>query len=111
MTYKEISTLVSSIGLPYAYYQFPDDTPQEPPFICFYYDDSTDLAADNVNYQRIRRMYLELYTATKDFTTENTVETTLIEAGIYFTREEEYLDSERMFMVVYEFEVVVTEEN
>ena len=26
MTYKEIATMVGSIGLPYAYYQFPEGT-------------------------------------------------------------------------------------
>lgn len=110
MTYKDISTLVSSIGLPYAYYQFPDDTPQAPPFICFLYEDDDDLAADNINYQRIRRVSLELYTSSKDFALENTVETVLNNAGLYYSRSEQYLDSERMMMVVYEFEVVVTDE-
>ena len=110
MTYKEISELVASVGVPYAYYQFPNDTPQQPPFICFLYEDSGDLVADNVNYQRIRRVSLELYTQTKDFTLENTVETVLNNAGLYYSRSEQYLDSERMNMVIYEFEVVVTEE-
>lgn len=111
MTYKEISTLVSSIGLPYAYYQFPNDTPQTPPFICFFFDVSNDLAADNVNYQPIRHVFLELYTSEKDFTTEAAVETALNGAEIFYSRSEQYLDSERLYMVVYEFEVVVTEEN
>lgn len=110
MTYKEISELVASVGVPYAYYQFPNDTPQQPPFICFLYEDSGDLAADNVNYQRIRRVSLELYTQAKDFALENTVETALNNAGLYYSRSEQYLDSERMNMVIYEFEVVVTEE-
>ncbi len=111
MTYKQISTLVSSIGLPYAYYQFPNDTPQTPPFICFFFDESDDLAADNINYQLIRHIFLELYTSEKDFATEATVETALKGAEIFYNRSEQYLDSERLYMVVYEFEVVVTEEN
>ena len=38
MTYQEIAQMIESIGLPYAFYQFPDDTEQAPPFICFLYD-------------------------------------------------------------------------
>ena len=110
MTYKEISTMIGTIGLPYAYHVFPNDTPQAPPFICFVYEDGDDLAADNINYQRIRRVALELYTAEKDITLEETVESVLNGAGLFYSRSEQYFDSERMLMVVYEFEVVVTEE-
>lgn len=111
MTYKEIATMVESIGLPYAYYQFPDGTDQACPFICFFLDSSNDFAADNTNYQKIRRLNIELYTDNKDFTLEQTVEDTLSGSGLVYYREETYLDSERMYMVSYETEIVITEEN
>ena len=53
MTYQEINTLIESIGVPSAYYQFTADTVVPPPFICFYFDVDNDLYADNVNYQKI----------------------------------------------------------
>ena len=62
MTYRQVAEMVSSIGVPYAYYQFPNNTGIAPPFVCFYFDSSNDFAADNVNYQRIRPLTLELYT-------------------------------------------------
>ena len=111
MTYKEIATMVESIGLPYAYYQFPNGTDQACPFICFFLDSSNDFAADNINYQKIRRLNIELYTDNKDFTLEQTVETVLNSNGLVYYREETYLDSERMYMVSYETEIVITEEN
>lgn len=111
MTYKEIATMVESIGLPYAYYQFPDGTDQACPFICFFLDSSNDFAADNTNYQKIRSLNIELYTDSKDFTLEQTVEDILSGSGLVYYREETYLDSERMFMVSYETEIVITEEN
>lgn len=111
MTYKEIATMVESTGLPYAYYQFPDGTDQACPFICFFLDSSNDFAADNTNYQKIRRLNIELYTDNKDFTLEQTVETVLNSNGLVYYREETYLDSERMYMVSYETEIVITEEN
>lgn len=111
MTYKQVATMVSGIGLPYAYYQFPEGTDQACPFICFYFTSSNDLAADDTNYQKIRPLVIELYTDNKDFTTEAAVETVLNSNGLVYAREETYLDTERMYMVTYMTEIVITEES
>lgn len=110
MTYKKVATMVAGIGLPYAYYQFPEGTAQACPFICFYFTNSNDLAADDTNYQKIRPLAIELYTDNKDFTTEAAVESALNSNGLVYAREETYLDSERMYMVTYTTEIVITEE-
>lgn len=107
MTYQDISTMVASIGLPYAYNEFPDGTDQAPPFICFLYDSSDDFAADNTNYAKIRPLVIELYTDNKDFTLEQTVETTLASNGLFYTRNETYIASERMFLVTFTMEVCI----
>lgn len=109
MTYAEVSTMINSIGLPYAYYQFPEGTAQACPFICFFFDNSNDLAADNTNYQRIRPLSIELYTDNKDFELEETVETALNNAGLVYSREESYLKTERMYMVTFMTDIVITE--
>ena len=111
MTYQQVAAMVRSIGVPYAYYQFPDGTGQACPFICFFFSDSNDLAADNTNYQKIRTLNIELYTDNKDFALEETVETVLNSNGLVYDRSESYLDSERMFMVVYTTDILITEEN
>lgn len=111
MTYRQVATMINSIGIPYAYYQFPDGTGQACPFICFFFSDSNDLAAENTNYQKIRTLNIELYTDNKDFALEETVETVLNSNGLVYDRSESYLDSERMFMVVYTTDILITEEN
>ncbi len=111
MTYKEINTMVEGIGIPYAYYQFPEGTDQPCPFICFYFPSSNDFAADNTNYQKIRPLVIELYTDNKDFALEDTVEAALNQGGLVFDRDESYIDSERMNMVTYTTEVIITEDN
>lgn len=108
MTYREVKTMVESIGLPFAYYQFTADTAVAPPFICFYFDESDDEPADNMNWVKIRTLYIELYTDEKDFELESTVEAVLAANDQFFTRSETYLDSERMMMVAYEMQVVIT---
>ena len=109
MTYKQVAEMVSSIGVPYAYYQFPNNTGIAPPFVCFYFNSSNDFAADNTNYQRIRQLSLELYTDNKDFTLEQTVENILNQNGLVYSREETYLDSEIMYMVTFMTEIIITE--
>ena len=84
MTYKQVAEMVGTIGVPYAYYQFPNNTGIAPPFVCFYFDSSNDFAADNVNYQRIRPLSIELYTDNKDFTLEQTVENVLNQNGLVY---------------------------
>lgn len=110
MTTQEIASMVASIGKPYAYYQFPEGTGQEPPFLCFFYDRDNDFKADSKNYQKIEHLIIELYTDNKDFALESTVESVLEAHGMVWTRDEEWLDDEKMVMVVYEMDVIITED-
>ena len=109
MTYQEVATMISGLNIPFAYYQFPENTEQACPFICFFFENSNDLAADNTNYQRIRTLSIELYTDNKDFALEESVESLLNSNGLVYTREETYLDSERMYMVTFTTDIVVTD--
>ena len=109
MTYTEIDTMISEIGLSYAYYQFPE-TGQQPPFICWMLDGIDDLYADNSNYQRIAVLIIELYTDEKDFDNEAAVEGVLASHGLSYGMAEQYIDSEDMQETVYTMEVVITTE-
>jgi hypothetical protein len=108
MTLQQVNQMVSSMGLPYSYYQFNEDTAQAPPFICFFYGPSDDLYADNSNYQDIRQLNIELYTTTKDFALERTIENILKLNGFSFYREENFIESEKLWQIAYEMEVLIT---
>lgn len=107
MTTKEVSKMIADIGIPHAYYQFSKATAKPPPFICFYYPASADFMADNINYAKINALTIELYTDNKDFDLEQQVEAALIAHELPFTREETYIDSERMYMVIFNTEVLI----
>lgn len=109
MTFKEVSNMVKSIGLPYAYYEFPDGTEQTPPFVCFFFPESDDFFADNQNYVGIRRLYVELYTDDKDFANEAAVEGVLASNNLTYRKVEEYIETERMYQITYEMEVIINE--
>lgn len=105
MTYKEVKTLLSSAGIPVVYYQWPEGQAPEPPYLVFYYPGDNDFKADDQNYTKIRELTVELYTDQKDFALEETVESIL--SPLVYSRNEAYLDTERMFMVSYETEVLI----
>ena len=120
-TYKEVYQIISAIELtpasgqtpatyiPAAYLQFPEDgSAPPPPFICYYYTGDNDLKADNVNYQKIRQLTVELYCDNKNFTLESAVESALTSNGFVYSKYEEYIDSEKMYMTTYEMEVVIS---
>lgn len=109
MTRTEIAAMLDSIGLPVAYYQFPE-TGQAPPFICYFFEGDNDFIADDTNYQKIDRLAVELYTDNKDFALEASVEAALSGAGLVWSRSETYIDSERMYEVIFNADIVITEE-
>lgn len=107
MTLQQVNLMVESMGLPYNYYEFPEGTAQAPPFICFFYGPSDDLYADNSNYQGIRQLNIELYTRNKDFALEKTIEDILNLNGLTFYREESFIDTEKIWQIAYEMEVMI----
>ena len=107
MTYKQIATMLSSVGIPTAYDHFTNKTEQKPPFLVFFYDGIDDVYADNTNYQRIVTLNVELYTDNKDFSQEAAVESALAGKGLTYTKEEAYIDSEKMYQISYESEVLI----
>lgn len=109
MTLQQVNLMVESMGLPYSYYEFPEGTAQAPPFICFFYGPSDDLYADNSNYQGIRQLNIELYTRNKDFALEKTIENILKLNGFAFYREENFIDTEKIWQIAYEMEVMINE--
>lgn len=109
MTFKQVAKMIKDIGLPYSYYQFNNGTAVAPPFICYFYTADNDLLADNSNYQKIENLVVELYTDEKDFANEALIETALNDAGLVYSREESYLDSEKLYMVIYSCGVVILE--
>ena len=107
MTYQEIYEMIESFGLPAAYNHFTQETVPPPPFIVFYYPNSADDMADNINFGRIRALTIELYTDNKDFTLEETIEAGLANYMIPYEKSEAYIDSEHMYQIVYEVEFVL----
>lgn len=107
MTRIDVADMIKSIGLPYAYYQFPEGTAQELPFVVFFFSGSDDLYADQENYQKIATLNIELYTKQKDFAQDQSIEDILNNNGLTYYKEENYIDSEKMWQTAYKCDVVI----
>lgn len=110
MTYKEVASMVESFGLPYAYYQFQEGTAQPTPYVVFFFRNTTDLYAENSNYQHKEVLNIELYTSDKDFDLETVIEEFINDYGLTYYKEENYINSEKMWQTAYEMEVLINGE-
>lgn len=109
MTYAEIASMIESIGLENAYYQYPEGEAPELPYILFYYPERDDFQADNKNYAKIPQLNIELYTKEKSFDLEETIESILDANDFAYDKEEQYIESEKMYEVLYTMEVIINE--
>ena len=108
MTISDLNSILQEMGLPFAYYQFNDDTPQQLPFICWVITGHDDLFADDVNYVPIQRVVIELYTNAKDFALEEQVRGVLTQHGIAFAQDGEEIDSEKMHLETFVTEIIIS---
>lgn len=109
MTYQEVAQMIESIGLPYTYYSFPINQAPNLPYIVFYFPNSDDFSADNLNYVLITDLNIELYSRDKNFTLEKQVEDVLKNNNIYFSKSETFINTENMYEVLYETQIVINE--
>ena len=98
--------MIASIGLSCAYDRFPNDIAPEPPYIVFNLPQNDDFGADNTNYCSIDVLNIELYTANKDFNTEQSVEAVLNANGLFYEKNETYIRTENLFQISYTCEVI-----
>lgn len=98
-------SIIKGIGIPFAYDHFAEGEAPEPPFLCYLLPGSDNFSADGKVYHRISEVRLELYTDFKDPDTERKVETALDEAGIFYNKTETWIDSEKLYEVLYAFDM------
>lgn len=110
MTYKQVASMIESTGLPNAYRAFTEETAKPCPFITFFYVDSDDVYADDQNYQNIPLLCVELYTDFKDFDLEIRIEKIFSDNGLTYYKEENFIESEKMYQIAYEMEVIINGE-
>lgn len=104
MTLEELYTILTATKIPVSYSTLPIDGNARP-YIVYYQTGVNNFPADGVVYFSAKRVSIVLYSDNRDRTSEGLIETALANAGIYWTKTEDYLDDEKLFSVNYEIEV------
>ena len=105
MTLEELAEMLEKTGFPFAYDHFAEVESPDPPFICYLLPGSDNFAADGRVYFRISEVRIELYTDRKDPGAEALVETVLDDAGIFYNKSEVWIQSEKLYEVLYSMEL------
>ena len=100
----KIISILNEIGLPYAYDHFSEGESPNPPFICYLLPGSDNFAADGRVYYKIDDVHIELYTDFKNTELELQVEEVLDRYNIFYNKSEVWIDSEKLYEVLYQFE-------
>ena len=100
----DLMQLMEEIGLPFAYDHFAEGESPVPPFITFLLPGSDNFAADGKVYLKINEVHIELYTDEKNSETEALVEAILDAHEIFYDKSEVWIESEKLYEVLYSFE-------
>lgn len=100
----KVISVLEQLGIPYAYHHFAEGEGPDPPFICYLCPSTDNFAADGQVYLDIDVVNIELYTDKKDPELEKKLQGLLTESGFVYEKNEAWIESEKLYEVVYEFE-------
>lgn len=102
---EELVKMIAEMGISFAYDHFAEGESPEPPFICYLLSNSDHFSADGRVYHKISKIQIELYTDKKDLSVEEKVTAVLDGHGIFYNQMEVWIDSEKLYEVVFSFEI------
>ena len=109
MTYDEIMGMLAEVSLPVAYDHFAEGESPDPPFLVFLFPSSDNFSADGTVYQKIDELHIELYTDGKQPDVESALEAVLDRHGVFYNKSEVWIETERLYEVLYSTEVLRTD--
>lgn len=84
---------------------FPEGEAPPLPYIVYLEQLEDPFAADDCNYYTRINVDVELYTEKRELRTEKLVENTFRSCGILWSKDIDYLSSERCYMVTYSIQI------
>ena len=103
----DLVKLLEETGIPFAYDHFAEGESPDPPFICYLLPQSDNFSADGKVYLKVSSVNIELYTDSKDLSVEQKLEAVLDTHGIFYDKTEVWIESEKLYEVLYSFEMEV----
>lgn len=105
MSRERIEEMLAETGVPFSYHHFIQENAVDPPFLVWLNDESANFYADGVVYAVINGIDIELYTDEKNTELEEKIEDIFKKYNVSWEKEEEYIESEQMYEVLYQMEV------
>ena len=108
MTLSDIANMLTAIpgfANKVTYYAWPENEAPPLPFICYLETGSDNYNADGIAYYPVKQIDIELYSRTKDPTSEAAVEAALTAEGLIYDKTCDFIESENCYMTTYEIEV------
>lgn len=105
MIIENIVEMLQEMNIPFAYDHFAEGESPEPPFICYLIPGSDNFAADGKVYFKMNEVRIEMYTDFKDLDLESRVEGVLDGHEIFYNKSETWIQSEKLYEVMYSFEM------
>ena len=105
MKYEDVMAMLTECNLPFAYDHFAEGESPDPPFLVFLFPGTDNMFADNQVYYKVNQLNIELYTDKKDPVIENQIEDVLAAREVAYEKMETWIDSEKMYEVLYQTEI------
>ena len=102
---EDLVAIIQEMKIPFAYDHFAEGESPEPPFICYLIPGSNNFAADGRVYFKLNEVRIEMYTDFKDIALESRVEGVLDSHEIFYNKSETWIQSEKLYEVMYSFEM------
>lgn len=103
MTILEIYNMLNDI-VPSFYSHAPINTPV--PFATFLTDHENNFSADNKVYKEVTGITITLYMGENDLYLEDSLNTALNDADLYWVSSTDYDDNQKVYTTIYETEVI-----
>lgn len=99
--------IIKKIRFSSAYHHFAEGELPNPPFPIYILPASDNFSEDGRVYFKANKVHIEVYTDYKNLDIEKKVEVVLDEYGIFYNKMESYIEFEKLYEVLYIFEMEV----
>ncbi len=105
MKKTDVPAMLRRLGIPFAYDHFAEGESPRPPFCVYLFPKSDNFAADGKAFFKQDILHVELYTDKKNISLEERVEALFDEYGLFYLKSEVWIQSEKLYEVLYQMEV------
>lgn len=107
MTSEAITAMIEEMDLPFAYHHFAEGEEPSLPYLIYLFPESIEFSADGKVYAKGTVLRIEIYSEIRDLPMERSIEAVLDSYEMFYHKQELFIDSERLYEVMYEMEVPV----